>query len=229
LTPRSRNWAASAALFIFALAARAAAPLPYHLELEANPAAPFPLLKKFGVVTLHVYPAGVRADSMWLNGFSRNGTTVTVENPYGRMYTEVPVAQFAQMIEKMADVEVIEGGAPPVAQPVAGRVGGMSASRYRLLYGPEAWIDIWTTQLVPENAQLKMIVDGFVRGVAPQTANVLRSIPGTPVYVEMNFAHYKKMPLVWLKSFVKNNAGQDDALKVGRFYFKVPLLDALWR
>jgi hypothetical protein len=80
---------------------------------------------------------------------------------------------------------------------------------------------------MPENAQLKMLVDGFVRGVAPLTANVLRSIPGTPIYVEINFAHYKKMPIVWVKSFVANSAGEAEALHVGRFYFKVPLIDAL--
>jgi hypothetical protein len=203
------------------------ATLPYHLQLEANPSAPFPLLNKFGVVTLNVYPAGVRADSMWLNGFSRDGSNVTVENPLARMYTEVSVPRFAAMLEKMGDVEVNEGGEPPLTGPVAGKVGGMSANRYRLVYGADAWIDIWTSRAVPESAQLKMIVDGFVRGVAPRTANVLRSIPGTPIYVEMNFAHYKKMPLVWIKSFVANNAGEDEALRVGRFYFKVPLLDAI--
>ena len=105
----------------------------------------------------------------------------------------------------------------------------MSAKRYRLIYGPDAWIDIWTSQFMPENAQLKMIVDGFVRGVAPGSANALRAIPGTPIYVEMNFEHYKKMPLVWMTSFVANNDGEDKALRVGRFYFKVPLLDAIWK
>jgi hypothetical protein len=212
---------------LLALLFASSAIVPYHLQLEANPAAPFPLLHKFGAVTLHVYPAGVRADSMWLNGFSRDGATVTVENPYARMYTVVPVAQFAAAVERMADVAVNEGGTPPVSGPIAGKVGGMSARRYRLIYGPEAWIDVWTSQSVPESAQLKGLVDGFVRGVAPQTANALRSVSGTPIYVEMNFEHYKKMPLVWIKSFDRDDAGQDKALRVGRFYFKVPLLDAL--
>ena len=214
---------------LIALFLAAATVVPYHLQLEANPSAPFPLLNKFGAVTLHVYPAGVRADSMWLNGFSRDGEKVTVENPYTRMYTVVPVAQFAAALMRMADVEVNEGGTPPISGPIAGKVGGMSAKRYRLLYGPEAWIDVWTSPSVPESAQLKGLVDGFVRGVAPQSANALRSIPGTPIYVEINFEHYKKMPLVWMKSFVANSSGQDQALRVGRFYFKVPLLDAIWK
>lgn len=212
---------------LLALLLASAATLPYHLELQANPAAPFPLLNKFGVVTLHVYPGGVRADSMWLNGFSRDGSMVTVENPFARMYTEVAAAQFASSLERMAHVEVNEGGAPPLEPPVAGKVGGMSANRYRLLYGPEAWIDIWTSRSIPENAQLKKLIDGFVRGVAPLTANVLRTIPGTPIYVEINFSHYPKMPVVWVKSYVANNAGEAEALRVGRFYFKAPLIDYL--
>ena len=229
MTRRSNHWAAAAALLIVAIAADAAPARPYHLQLATNPAAPFPLLGKFGAVTLHVSPSGVRSNSLWLNGFSRDGENVTVENPFARMYTEVPVAQFAASMEQMAHVEVNEGGAPPVSGPIAGRVGGMSANRYRLIYGPDAWIDIWTSRSVPESVQLKRIVDGFVRGVAPLTANVLRSIPGTPIYVEMNFAHYKKMPLVWIKSFIANSDGEEQALRVGRFYFRVPLLATPWR
>ena len=49
---------------------RQAAPPPaYHLELEANPAAPFPFLGKFGTITLHVFPSGVRAETFWLQRF----------------------------------------------------------------------------------------------------------------------------------------------------------------
>src|SRR5438552_13615289 len=41
-----------------------------------------------------LFRSGVRADTVWLNGFSRNGAgTVTVENPVGRMYTQVPVTR----------------------------------------------------------------------------------------------------------------------------------------
>ncbi len=57
----------------------------------------------------------------------------------------------------------------------------------------------------------------------------MESIPGTPLYVELNFSHYKKLPLIRLKSFVLNNLGQEKALNVGSFYFKAPLLDAILR
>lgn len=212
--------------FLFATAK----PLPYHVQLEANPAAPFPFLSRLGTVTLHVYPAGVRAETLWLNGFSRNGATnVTVENPLGRMYTEMPVAEIASILQKMAKDRVEETAPPPIAPPVSGNVRGIAAKRYRLLYGPEAWIDVWTTQQVPENAQLRTIIDVVVRGIAPLTAQAMRSIPGTPLYVELNFSHYKKLPLLRLKSFALNNLGQEKALSVGRLYFKAPMLDAIWK
>ena len=215
---------------LFALLLASATVLPYHIELEANPGAPFPFLSKFGTVTLHVYNAGVRADTLWLNGFSRNGSnTVTVENPLGRMYTDVPVRDLVAIVQKMASGHVNEATPPPVIGPMSGNVRGVPAKRYRLVYGADAWIDVWTTDRVPENPQLRSIIEAFVLGVAPMTARSLRSIHGLPIYVELNFSHYKKLPLVRLKSFVMTNAGQDNALSVGRLYFRAPLLDALWK
>jgi len=207
-----------------------AAALPYHIELQANPGAPFPFLSKFGTVTLHVYNGGVRADTMWLNGFSRNGSsTVTVENPLGRMYTNVPVSELVSMVQKMASGHVNETAPPPVSAPVAGKVKGIPAKRYRLIYGPEAWIDVWTTDRVPENPQLRAIIDSFVIAVAPMTAKSLHLIQGMPLYVELNFEHYKKLPLVVPKDFLLSNAGQEKALSVGNFYIHASVLDALWK
>jgi hypothetical protein len=204
-------------------------PKPYHIELVANPAAPFPFLSKFGTMTLHIYPAGVRADTFWLNGFSRNGTpTVTVENPYGRMYTVVPMSEITNIMRKMAQ-EDTQTSAPSIAPPISGKVRGIAARRYRLMYGPEAWIDVWTTVVVPENPQLRTIITAFVQGVSPATAESIKSIPGTPIYVELNFRRYKKLPLVRLKSFSLSNVGQENALKVGMLYFKAPLLDQIWK
>jgi len=215
---------------ILSLLLASAQPRPYHIELIANPAAPFPFLSKFGTMTLHIYPAGVRADTLWLNGFSRNGTpTVTVENPYGRMYTVIPMSEITNVIRKMADDDVPSPIPPAIAPPISGRVNGITARRYRLIYGPEAWIDVWTTEVIPENPQLRTIVTAFVRGVSPATAESIKSIPGTPIYVELNFRRYKKLPLVRLKRFSLSNVGQENALKVGMLYFKAPLLDQIWK
>lgn len=214
---------------ILSLLLATAQPKPYHIELVANPAAPFPFLSKFGTMTLHIYPAGVRADTLWLNGFSRNGTpTVTVENPYGRMYTVMPVSEITSIMRKMAN-EDVQSSAPSIAPPVSGSVRGIAARRYRLLYGPEAWIDVWTTQVIPENPQLRTIITAFIRGVSPLTAESIQSIPGTPIYVELNFRRYKKLALVRLKRFSLSNVGQENALKVGTLYFKAPLLDQIWK
>jgi hypothetical protein len=218
------------ALLLLASTASAAS-RPYHIELEANPATPFPFLAKFGTVTLHLYPGGVRAETFWLNGFSRNGTsTITVENPLGRMYTDMPITDISAVLRRMASVEPgIMNATPSSEPPVAGKVRGIDARRTRLTYGPQAWIDVWTTTAVPETPQLRAIIQELVRGISPGTARALRSIAGTPLYIELNFSHYKKLPLVRLKSFFSNNAGETEALKVGKLYFKAPLLDSIWK
>jgi len=180
------------ALFALALPLHA-----YHLKLEARPAAPFPFLGRFGMVTLHIYPHGVRANSFWLNGFSRNGSEkVTVMNPLARMYTEVPIVEFPAVMARLTGAKGgrVQGESPVLSAPRAGRVRGFAASRYRLVYGPSAWIDIWTTQIVPENPQLKRIVYEFVSNVAPATADLMRTIPGNPLYVELNLATITGFP-----------------------------------
>ena len=231
--PRSKTfarWAAlAAALFVF-VAATPQKPRTYHLELEAYPAAPFPYFKKFGTIDLHVYPKGVRAESFWLSGFSRSGTkTVTIMNPVARMYTDVPLTEITTMIKNASMSDPLAASKPPLEGPMPGRVGTTNASRYRLIYGPEAWIDVWTTREVPENAQLRAIVDSMVSGISAPTAQVTRTIPGTPVYVELNFRRFKKTPFLKLKKLTWNNAGEADALKVGSYYMRAPFLDAIWR
>lgn len=202
----------------------------YHLELEAYPAAPFPYFRKFGTIDLHVYSGGVRAESFWLSGFSRNGMkTVTIMNPVARMYTDMPLSEITTIVSKASSTDPLAAGTPPVEGPMPGKVGALHASRYRLMYGPAAWIDIWTTTDVPENAQLRRIVDSLVRGISAPTANVTRTLPGTPVYVELNFSRFKKLPFLKLKKLTWNNAGETDALKVGSYYMKAPLIDAVWR
>ena len=215
-------------LLAFVAVSLHAAPPAYHIELEAHPATPFPFLGRFGTVTLHVYPNGVRAETFWLNGFSRNGNEVTVENPLGRMYTDVPVAQISTTLRKIA-TSGMEAAAPIRTQITTGTLKGMAARRYRLVYGPEAWIDVWTTDRIPENPQLRAIVHEFVRGISPATAASMNAIRGTPLYVELNFRRYKKVALVTMKSITWSNDGQDDALKTGALYFKAPLLDSIWK
>jgi hypothetical protein len=144
------------------------------------------------------------------------------------MYTEVPVAQISTTLHKLSTAGV-EAAAPAAPQVMAGTVKGLPARRYRLQYGPEAWIDVWTTDAIPENPQLRTVVDQFVRGISPATASVMTSLKGTPLYVELNFRRYKKLPLLRMKSLTWSDQGAADALKVGAFYFHAPLLDSLWK
>ena len=218
---RSRKGGLTAALLLCALPLCAAQ--PYHIELEANPAAPFPFLGKFGTVTLHVYPGGIRAETFLLNGFSRNGASaITVENPYTRMYTLEPIASIVPALRTLGSIDAAASVVPSRGPELGGKVGNVDARRYRLVYGPAAWIDIWTTTAIPENAQLRAIVNEFVRGLAPGTASAMRTIPGTPLYVELNFRRYRKLVLLRLKRFAPNSDGEEEALKVGRLYFKAP-------
>src|SRR5687768_16560402 len=84
----------------------------YHLELEARPGAVFPYFVKFGTVNLHVYEGGVRADTVWLDAFSRNASPdITIKNPLARLFIEVPVTDISATINKFADLGDIERGA----------------------------------------------------------------------------------------------------------------------
>ena len=200
----------------------------YHLELEASPAAPFPFLAKFGTVHLHVFRRGVRAETLWLNAFSRDHTDfLTVLNPLGRMYVEMPIANIASMLTKLGGTREQIAYSVPVSAPLRGKVKGLDATRYRLVYGPDAWIDLWMIESIPQNAQLRRIVDELVAAISPSTAAAARKIPGTPVYVELNFSHYKKLPLLRLKELRFTNEGEDDALRVGALYMKAPFADAI--
>lgn len=211
-----------ALLFFFLLASPAHA---YHLELEAQPAAVFPYFAKFGTVDLHVSDAGVRADTIWLDAFSRSGSDdVTVINPLIRMYTDMPISDLASIVGRLGSGAVEKQAVATLGSTSKGKVGPLAATRHRLVYG-EAHIDYWTTTDVPENAQLRRIVHELLMAVSPGTAVVARGIRGTPVYVELNFQRFRKVPLVRLKRYSKGN----DELSVGSWYLRVPDLDVLWK
>lgn len=204
---------------------------PYHLELEATPAAAFPYLGKFGSVEIHAYAGGARAEALWLNAFSRNGdTAVTVMNPLARMYVEVPLHDISATMTKIAGAGgTLERSLAPLLEvPVGGTVNGLAATRYRLVYGPTGWIDVWTTNAIPENPQLRTIVDEFVRGISPGTANVSRAIHGTPLYVELNFRRFRKVPLLRMKKLTWSADDEKDALALGSFYVRHALLEKLF-
>ena len=217
-----------AALLFFSVVRPAqAASRPYHLEVDANLGAVFPTFARFGNIRIHVYPAGVRADSSLLNAFSRNGArNLTVVKPMVHLYTDVALTEMTSMIA--AGTEEFED-VPRIVGPTVGKVGSLVATRYRLQYNKTEWIDVWTTRDVPANAQFRAIIDAALRGLSERSADVVRKIPGTPVYIELNFRGYDKVALLKLRRLTWNNLGESAALNLGNYYFKVPILDAIWR
>jgi hypothetical protein len=217
-----------AALF---LSVSAFAATPYHLELEASPGAVFPYLGRFGDVELHVYEGGVRAEALWLNGFSRNrAADVTVVNPLGRMYVEVPIADIAPTLRKLAGTAAgVERAAVPSSVSVTrGKVGKYEATRHRFTYGPEAYIDVWTTTVVPENPQLRRIGNAMLEGISPGTARLASKLTGNPILIELNFRRFKKVNLLKLKKLTMAAEDERDALTLGSMYMRATVLEKLF-
>jgi hypothetical protein len=218
---------AAALLFFCLIQPGHSTPRPYHLEFDANLGAVFPRFRRFGNIKIHVYPAGVRADSALLNAFSRNGApNLTVLKPMVRMHTDVAFTEMTAMIA--AGTDEFED-VPRIVGPTVGRVGSLAATRYRLQYNKTEWIDVWTNRDVPANAQFRVIMDAAIRGLSERSADVARKIPGTPVYIELNFRGYSRVALLKLRRLTWNNVGETAALNLGNYYFKVPILDAIWR
>lgn len=222
----------AALLFALPLLAQQAPPQKYHLELEASPAGVFPYLGKFGYVELHVYAAGVRAEALWIDAFSRNGTNhVTVVNPLARMFMDVPIKEIAPILTRLGgdDARIERGVAAPKLGPqLKGTVGDVPATRHRLFYGPAAFIDVWTTNAIPENPHLRLIVNQLLEGISPGTAKVASKLPGTPLHVEINFRRFHKVTLVKLKKLTMNADDEQDALTLGSLYMRASVLEKLF-
>lgn len=203
----------------------------YRLELEANPAAPFPFLSKFGSVEITLYPGGVAAKAPLLRAFSRNGDPhVTVMSPLSRLYADVALPKIRSMLLTLAraEGEVMPGmGEFPVAAPVKGKVGGLEALRYRIQLGPESSMDVWTTTAIPKNPQYQRLALEFAGTISRAAAAMVSRFAGTPVYVELNTIHYKKVALLRVKGFRPASEGEAGDLAVGRLYLKAPGADAI--
>ncbi len=208
---------------LFALAAAR----PFHLVLQATPAAPFPFLSKFGNVTIHVYPHGVLAETLLMRAFSRNGTkTMTVENPMNRTYSDTALSEISTSLHSMSgSLAGLEASAPDAIQVSKGQVKGIEARRFRLIFGT-SFADVWMTSAFGDAPQFRSMIDEFVRGISPPTAAALRSLPGIPIYVELNFRRFKKVPILRLERVAYDDKTEDDALRVSSFMFRAPFSGA---
>lgn len=210
-------------------ARRQSSTAPYHLTLEIRPAAVFPYLAKFGKVEVDVYPSGVAGEALFLSGFSRNGTrSITVMNPVARIYSDVPLSEISSILKTIGSFGPEHDAVPAAGPRITGKVEGIAATRHRLVFGPTAWIDVWMTSAVPENPQLRRIVDEVVTAISPGTGQMLSKIRGTPVYVELNFRRFKKVALVRPRTLNADTGGEAEAMKLGSFYMRSPF-DKLWQ
>jgi hypothetical protein len=155
---------------------------------------------------------------------------VTVLNPLGRLYVEVPVTDISKTVANMVPAKAVERMATATVGPVTnGKVVNIAATRHRLVYGPAAWIDYWTTDAIPENPQVRAIVQQLVDGISPGTGAIVKTIRGTPLFVELNFSHYKKVPILYVKKFSWTADDEEDALTRGPIYVHASVLEAIWK
>jgi len=216
-----------------AVAHRPALTAPYTLEIELIPTSAS-YLERFGTIDVTVYPGGVRAESLILNLFSRTGSSqMTLLSPLSRLYAEVPVGEARNILLKLSDSEdeVVPGLAefPIDSKVLIGKVGGVPAKRYRILLGEGSYVDVWSTTVIPENRQFKRLQTEVVSAISRPAANLVRKIPGTSIYIELNTEEHKKVPVLRLKSLVRSNEGESEALQRGRFYVKAPMVELLWK
>jgi hypothetical protein len=195
---------------------------PFHVQLESNAAASFPLMKRLGGVTIDLYPAGFRVKTVWLRGFSRNGTkNFTVENPVSRTYVVMPTSDAGSIVRALGG-KPIRSSPPGKIVVSSGTVRGLAARRFRLVYEGSEYIDVWTTNALGATPEYRAFVEALVRSIAPASASMLKSIPGTPIYVELNVGEHRKLAVLRPRSVAFSRAGESDALRVSPFMFPAP-------
>jgi hypothetical protein len=145
------------------------------------------------------------------------------------MYTDIPIAELAAIITRLGNENDVERNAVATLGPtMKGKVGAFAAIRYRLIFG-EAYIDYWTTTAVPENPQLRKLVNDLVAAISPGTAAVIRKIAGTPIYVEVNFRRFKKVVMLRPRRLSADREDEAKALAVGPYYLRAPMIEAIWK
>lgn len=194
----------------------------FHVQLESNAASSFPLMKRFGAITIDVYPRGFRAKTIWLRGFALNGEgTITIENPVSRTYTREPVSYLGDIV-RFVSTRPISVGTPKGIDITAGNVGKLAARRYRLRYERGDYIDVWTTAALGPTAAYRSCVDELILALSPTSGALLRNIRDTPILVELNIGPYRKLAILRPTSVVFNSAGEAEALRVSKWMIPAP-------
>lgn len=204
----------------------------YRLDLKVSPTAPFPFLKRFGDIDVSVFPKGVRAESSVVDAISRTGSSsVTVTHPVARLYADVPVQDVRGVLVRLGGGkgELFPGLQEFPIEPnaVAGKVRGVNATRYRIVLGKNSWIDVWTTTTIPKNRQFDLLANQLVSAFSKSAAKTMSRIPGVPVFVEVNTSRFKKLVVLRMTQIQRSAQGESEALTVGSFYARAPLVQKL--
>lgn len=178
-------------------------------------------MRRFGTITIDLYPAGFRVTTVWLRGFSRDPRTITIENPLSRTYVERPMSAIGDIARFVAG-HPMNAPAPRRVQSTTGRVGGLASHRYRLMYEASDFVDVWTTAALGPTPAFRAFAVELVRALSPASAAVPRHVPDTPIYVEMHRPGHRKLPVVYPKRMVWNAAGEAAALRVSPWMFPAP-------
>jgi hypothetical protein len=205
----------------------------YTLELVLTPVGDSKVIGRLGSVDVTVYPQGIHADSMWLDGISRQGSpNIVMFNPTTRLYSSVPLSGFRSVVLKISGSS--EELMPklrrfPIEAPVRARVGDIPSSRYRIRLGPESWIDVWTTTIIPENPQLRRLSEELLSAISNEVSYLAREIPGVPLAIQFNTQNYPGKTVLRTKALRRSSAGHEQSLALGSFYVRTPLAERLWR
>lgn len=203
----------------------------YALHLQARPAAPFPFLDKLGNIEIQVYPQGVRADSLWLDGYLlAESDSVRIENPAVRLYTDASFEALRKLFSKLRPedaeplslekLEVIHTGK-------TGTIMKLPVSCHRVVLGKKAWIDVWSTPALRTSPAWERLQVELLSAISPELSKVVKEIPGTVVHVMLNTEHFPKTVLLTTTEVYLSSAGHEEALQTGRFFLRAPSLDRL--
>lgn len=204
----------------------------YGLQLEARPTAVFPFLNRLGTVDIAVYPQGVRADSLWLDGYLKAGSkTVRIENPSLRIYSDASLSSLRQLFRSLApEKETATLGELPVTDTGRkGTIKDLPVRCYRITLGKKAWIDVWTTEALKESQPYTDLQNQVLAAVSPDLARAGARIPGTPLHVILNTRDHPETTLLATKQIFRSSAGHEEALQTGRFFLKAPSIDRLMK
>lgn len=205
----------------------------YALHLEARPTAAFPFLDKLGRVEVQVYPQGVRADSLWLDGYMRTGSdSVRLENPSVRLYSD---SSFASLSKIFASLKPRDKQAPKLRKLQVvdtgrkGTIKKLPVRCYTIKIGKRIAVDVWSTTALARNTAWEKLQNEVLKAVSPELAQAAKRIPGTTMHVVLREKGEADATLLTTREVFLSSAGHEEALSTGRLFLRAPDIGKLMR